>query len=174
LNDEQFSIQTWDNWIAMESAPAVPGAVDFINSMERLQVDVIYITNRECIVRTNGGPECPQKQDTIDNLLKVGIENVDPDHLFLKGEQPGWTSEKESRRKVVASNHRIIMLFGDNFGDFLPNVSGNITPEERAELVEEYSEHWGRKWFILSNPTYGSWEGILNDPKSDYLEGISQ
>ena len=174
LNDEQFSIQTWDNWIAMESAPAVPGAVDFINSMERLQVDVIYITNRECIVRTNGGPECPQKQDTIDNLLKVGIENVDPDHLFLKGEQPGWTSEKESRRKVVASNHRIIMLFGDNLGDFLPNVSGNITPELRADLVEEYSEHWGRKWFILSNPTYGSWDSILNDPKSDYLEGISQ
>lgn len=174
LNDEQFSIQTWDNWIAMESAPAVPGAVDFINSMERLQVDVIYITNRECIVRTDGGPECPQKEDTIDNLLKVGIENVDPDHVFLKGEQPGWTPEKESRRKVVASNHRVIMMFGDNFGDFLPIVSGNITPEERAELVEEYSEHWGRKWFILSNPTYGSWEGILNDPKSDYLEGINQ
>lgn len=174
FNDEQFSIQTWDGWIEMESAPAVPGAVDFINSMERLQVDVIYITNRECIVRTDGGPECPQKQDTIDNLLNVGIENVDPDHLFLKGEQPGWTSEKESRRKVVASNHRIIMLFGDNFGDFLPNVSGNITPEERAELVEKYSEHWGRKWFILSNPTYGSWDSILNDPKSDYLEGISQ
>jgi acid phosphatase len=174
LNDEQFSIQTWDNWIAMESAPAVPGAVDFINSMESLQVDVIYITNRECAVRTDGGPECPQKEDTIDNLLKVGIENVDPDHVFLRGERSEWTSEKLSRRKVAASNHRIIMLFGDDLGDFLPDVKSDITPEERAELVEEYSEHWGRKWFILSNPTYGSWDGVLSDPKSDYLEGISQ
>ncbi len=174
LNDEQFSIQTWDNWIAMESAPAVPGAVDFINNMDAQGVDVIYITNRECIVRTDGGPECPQKEDTIDNLLKVGIEEVDPDHVFLSGEQPGWTSEKQSRREVVASNHRIIMLFGDNLGDFLPDVSRNITQEERAELVEKYSEHWGRKWFILSNPTYGSWDSILSEPKSDYLQGIEQ
>ncbi|MDX1641303.1 MAG: HAD family acid phosphatase, partial [Balneolaceae bacterium] len=160
--------------IEMESAPAVPGAVDFINSMKSLQVDVIYITNRECMVRTDGGPECPQKKDTIDNLLKVGIENVDPDHVFLKGEQPGWTSEKQSRREMVASNHRIIMLFGDDLGDFLPDVKSNITQEERSELVEEYSEHWGRKWFVLDNPTYGSWLNILSDPKSDYLNGVKQ
>lgn len=174
LNDEQFSIQTWDNWIEMESATAVPGAVDFINNMDELGVDVIYITNRECIVRTDGGPECPQKEDTIDNLKKVGIEDVDSDHVFMRGEQPDWTSEKQSRRKVAASNHRIIMLFGDDLGDFLPDVKNNITPDDRADLVEKYSEHWGRKWFILSNPTYGSWESILNDPKSDYLKSIEQ
>lgn len=172
LDNEEFDPETWDEWIAMESAAAVPGAVDFINSMESLQVDVIYITNRECIVRTDGGPECPQKEDTIDNLLNVGIEDVEPDHVFLKGEQPGWTSEKLSRREVVASNHRIIMLFGDDLGDFLPDVKSNITSEERVELVDEYSEHWGRKWFILSNPTYGSWLNILNAPRSYYLKGI--
>jgi acid phosphatase len=172
LENKQFNPETWDDWIAMESAPAVPGSVDFINSMEKMQVDVIYITNRECIVRTDGGPECPQEEDTIDNLLKVGIEDVDPEHVFLKSEQPDWTSEKKSRREMVASNHRIIMLFGDDLGDFLPDVKNDITPEERAELVEEYSEHWGRKWFILSNPTYGSWESILSDPKSVYFQGL--
>ncbi|MDZ7718488.1 MAG: HAD family acid phosphatase [Balneolaceae bacterium] len=169
LDDEEFNPETWDEWVAMEAATAVPGAVDFINSMADLQVDVIYITNRECMARSEGGPECPQEQDTIDNLLKVGINEVDAEHLMLRGEQPGWTSEKESRREEVASNHRIIMLFGDDLGDFLPDVKSNITPEERAELVDEYSEHWGRKWFILGNPTYGSWESILNDPKSNYL-----
>lgn len=174
LDGEEFDPKTWDDWIAMESAPAVPGVVDFINSIESLQVDVIYITNRECMARTDGGPECPQKEDTIDNLLKVGIEDVEPDHVFLKGEQLGWTSEKQSRREVIASNHRIIMLFGDDLGDFLPDVKSNITPEERAALVDEYSEHWGRKWFILNNPTYGSWESILSDPKSNYFRGIEQ
>lgn len=174
LDDEQFNPKTWDDWIASESAPAVPGAVDFINSMESLQVDVIYITNRECAVRTDGGLECPQKEDTIDNLQKVGIEDVEPDHVFLKGEQPDWTSEKQSRREIVASNHRIIMLFGDNLSDFLPDGSGDITSEERTELIDEYSEYWGRKWFILSNPTYGSWDSILSEPKSDYLRGTEQ
>lgn len=172
LDNKQFNPETWDDWIAMESAPAVPGAVDFINSMEDLQVDVIYITNRECMARTDGGPACPQEQDTIDNLLKTGIEDVDPEHVFLKGEQPDWTSEKQSRREEVASKYRIIMLFGDDLGDFLPDVKDDITPEERSELVEEYSEHWGRKWFIFSNPTYGSWESILSDPKSEYFRGL--
>ncbi|MCG2590522.1 5'-nucleotidase, lipoprotein e(P4) family [Rhodohalobacter sulfatireducens] len=172
LDNEQFNPETWDDWIAMESAPAVPGAVDFINSMENLQVDVIYITNRECMARTVGGPECPQEEDTIDNLLKVGIVDVDPEQIFLKGEQPDWTSEKQTRREVVASNHRIIMLFGDDLGDFLPDVKDDITPEERSELVEEYSEHWGRKWFIFGNPTYGSWESILSGPKSEYFRGL--
>lgn len=174
LDGKEFDPETWDKWIAMEAAPAVPGAVDFINSVGDLGVEVIYITNRECAVRTDGGPECPQKEDTIDNLRKVGIEEVDPNHVFLKGEQPDWTSEKKSRREEVASNHRIIMLFGDDLGDFLPDVKNNITPDQRAELVEKYSEYWGRKWFILSNPTYGSWLNILSDPKSDYLEGTEQ
>lgn len=74
---------------------------------------------------------------------------------------------------MVASNHRIIMLFGDDLGDFLPDVENDITPEERSQLIDKYSEHWGQKWFILSNPTYGSWEGILNDPKSYYLKGTN-
>lgn len=174
LNDEQFDPETWDEWIAMKSAPAVPGAVDFINGVAKLGVEVIYITNRECMARTEGGSECPQEGDTIDNLLQVRINGVEPDHIMLKGEQADWTSEKESRREVVASNHRIIMLFGDDLSDFLPYVKSSITPEQRADLVEDYSEHWGRKWFILSNPTYGSWLNILNSPNSEYLRGIEQ
>jgi acid phosphatase len=66
------------------------------------------------------------------------------------------------------------MLFGDHLGDFLPDVKNDTTPKERADLVEEYSEHWGRKWYILSNPTYGSWNSILNNPKSDYFQGFEQ
>lgn len=172
LDGTGFNPETWDEWIAMESAPEVPGAVDFINNVAKLGVEVIYITNRECMARTDGGPECPQKQDTIDNLLKAGIEKADPEHIMLKGEKPDWTSEKKSRREEIAKEYRIIMLFGDDLGDFLPDVKNNITPKERSELVEEYSEHWGRKWFILSNPTYGSWESILDNPKSKYLRGI--
>ena len=48
------------------------------------------------------------------------------------------------------------MLFGDDLGDFLPNVRKNITPQERIELVHDYREMWGKKWFALPNPVYGS------------------
>lgn len=157
--------------MAMKSAPAVPGAVDFINSMPDMGIEVIYITNRECKPGPEGGSSCPQEKDTIDNLLKVGIKEVEPENILLKGENPGWSSEKKSRREEVASRYRIVMLFGDDLGDFLPGVKKNITPMERDALVDTYSENWGMKWFVLSNPSYGSWMEILSDPKSGYLRG---
>jgi len=85
------------------------------------------------------------------------------------GEQDGWTSEKKSRREYIAERYRIVMLFGDDLGDFLPGVKNNITPQERDRLVREHKNNWGRMWFMLSNPTYGSWLNVLGDPKSRYI-----
>lgn len=172
LEGSQWSLNTWDNWVAMKSAPAVPGAVEFINRMGREGVEVIYITNRECKPRGEATGICPQKQDTIDNLKTVGVEKVSADKLLLKYERPEWTSEKQTRREAIAKKFRVIMLFGDDLGDFLPNVKSNISPKNRDTLVYQYSNNWGSKWFTLANPTYGSWFRILNDPKLNYLTGI--
>ena len=32
----------------------------------------------------------------------------------------GWTSDKVSRRELVAKDYRILLLIGDQLGDFLP------------------------------------------------------
>jgi len=167
----EYDPETWDQWVAMKTATAVPGAVEFINSMEDMGVEVIYITNRECKSRPGSDEACPQEQDTIDNLKKVGIKVIKPDNLLLKGEKPEWSSEKKSRRAAVAKNYRVVMLFGDDLGDFLPDVSNNITSSERNELVKKYESNWGNKWFVLSNPSYGSWLRVLDDPKSKHLKG---
>jgi acid phosphatase len=63
------------------------------------------------------------------------------------------------------------MLVGDDLGDFLPDVKKNITPLQRDALVSQYESCWGRTWYMLSNPTYGSWLRVLQDPKSDHLVG---
>ena len=166
----EFDPQTWDQWVAMKTAAAVPGAVDFINQVSDKGVEVIFLTNRECMPRPGSEEECPQKLDTIENLMKAGIKTVKPDNVLLKKGQPGWTSEKSSRREFVGQNYRVIMLFGDDLGDFLPNVKKNITAAERASLVNTYADNWGNKWFMLSNPTYGSWLRVLDDPKSGHLK----
>ena len=62
-----------------------------------------------------------------------------------------------------------LIAVGDDFGDFLPNVKKNITPAQRAALVDQYQTHWGTKFFMLTNPTYGSWDTILSQPKQQYL-----
>jgi acid phosphatase len=169
LDDAEYDPGTWDQWVAMKAAPAVPGAVEFINSMAEKGIEVIFITNRECKPRPGSDEPCPQEQNTIDNLRNVGIHVIKPDNLLLKNEKPEWSSEKKSRREAVATNYRVVMLFGDDLGDFLPNVKKNITSGERSELVRKYGSHWGTKWFMLTNPMYGSWLRVLDDPKSNHL-----
>ena len=171
LDGAEFDPESWDRWMSMKSALAVPGAVDFINSVSAMGVEVIYITNRECKPRSEAGPPCPQETDTIDNLLRIGIKEVEPENMLLKKEKPDWSSEKKSRREEVASRYRILMLFGDDLGDFLPDVKKTITPMQRDDLVNQFRENWGVKWFVFSNPVYGSWMGVLSDPKASYLEG---
>lgn len=170
--DQGFNPQRWDNWVAAAKAKAVPGAVDFLNLAGKNGITVLYISNRECAPRAKIKDLCPQKTDTLKNLQATGITQVDASQIWLKSEQKDWTSEKESRRLKAAQQYRVIMLVGDDFGDFLPKVKSNITPAKRFELVDQYQQYWGSRWFMLTNPTYGSWETILQQPKQQYLQGF--
>ena len=171
LAADNYSPATWDEWVGLRQATAVPGAINFINQAKRSGVEVIFVTNRTCKEREGTIDKCPQESDTIDNLEKVGIEDVHPSSILLLNEQPGDSAEKESRRKTVAEKYRIVMLFGDDLGDFLANVKKDITPDQRETLVAAHSEKWGSVWYILPNPKYGSWLSIREKPRSQYLEG---
>ena len=169
LEGGEWNATTWNAWVDLKEATAVPGAVEFIKAMKGKKVKVIFISNRECRRCDKSGSECSQEAGTIENLAKVGVTGVLPEDLLLLGEQDGWTSEKKSRREYVSKKYRIVMLFGDDLGDFLPNVKSSITPQERDLLVGENKNNWGRKWFMLPNPVYGSWMNVLRDPKSQYI-----
>jgi len=172
LTNAAFSDASWDRWVSLAKADAVPGAVAFVNAAEAMGIKVLYISNRACATRAGNNRPCPQKDDTLANLKAVGIQQISDNQLWLKAEQADWISEKESRRQLAMQSYRVIMSVGDDFGDFLPNVKKNITPAQRAALVDQYQAHWGTKFFMLSNPTYGSWDTILNQPKQQYLRGF--
>lgn len=126
--------------------PAVPGALEFIQYARSRGVTVFFVTNREANLQDY----------TRRNLKQLGVElPASPDTLLVVGEQPGWTSDKSSRRAYVAQTHRILMQFGDDFGDFL--AGGGNTIQRRNELAAEHKEMWGRRWFLLPNPLTGSW-----------------
>ena len=40
------------------------------------------------------------------------------------------------------------------------------------EIAKIYKANWGTKWFIISNPMYGSWQRILKSPQHEYLQGL--
>ncbi|HPM56191.1 MAG TPA: HAD family acid phosphatase, partial [Thermomonas sp.] len=96
----------------------------------------------------------------IANLKAVGLP-VKDDSVFLglgtfvEGcEQNG--SEKNCRRKLAGQKYRVLMQFGDQLGDFAEIVSN--TPKDRDALYAEYADWFGERWYMLPNPTYGSWE----------------
>ena len=166
-----YSPDAWDQWISMAKAVPVPGAHSFIEEAKKRGIRVIYITNRKCRRRAGDPSPCPQETDTIHNLMTMGFPEIDPqEEMLLQGEQSGWTGEKSSRRRQVGQKFRILMLIGDDLGDFISNVKQG-TPEERAERAAPFDAYWGSKWFILPNPTYGSWYRILAPPKVRHLEG---
>ena len=172
IDGSGFQVSVWDKWLKMRRAESIAGAVDFIDQIQAKGIETFFITNRECRKRQDRVSSCPQKTDTIENLKNIGIMGIDESNVLLKNEYSDWGSEKQTRRKFVAQKYRILMIFGDDLGDFIPNVKKEITPEKRCELTAVFHENWGRKWFILPNPMYGSWHQILEKPRNQYLQGI--
>jgi 5'-nucleotidase (lipoprotein e(P4) family) len=147
---KEYNEVTWDQWVAEKKAKPVPGVVDFAKAATAKGVTLLYLSNRAEHLQAA----------TLDNLRAVGLP-VKDDSVFLglgtfvkDCEQNG--SEKNCRRRLAGSQYRVLMQFGDQLGDFAEVVSN--TPQGRAAVVEEYGDWFGERWWMLPNPTYGSWE----------------
>jgi acid phosphatase len=154
--------RAWREFVQQYRTPAVPGAVEFIQYARSRGVTVFFVTNRE-----------PELEDaTRRNLKELGVDLPEsPDTLLVAGEQPGWTSDKSSRRALLARSYRILIQCGDDFGDFL--AGANNTPDRRNALAGEHKQWWGRRWFLLPNPLTGSWTVAVTRGASPMSESQS-
>jgi acid phosphatase len=147
-----FSYPTgWLEWGNEASAPAVAGVKDFLNYADSKGVTIFYVTNRVSELR----------KSTIENIIKLGLpfdESANP--LMMKGEN-GWGSEKTSRRTLIAEEYRIILMAGDQITDFISLEESSVSMDARLQLSSKYEEMWGEKWFMITNPMYGKWEGAI-------------
>ena len=147
-NDEHYGSKTWATFVATETSDPIPGSLDFISYAASKGVTVFYVSNRK-------GPE---EAPTRANLAKLGYPIDDKeDTVLMRGEKEEWTSDKGSRRAAIAERYRIVLLIGDNLGDFVDNVE--VAEDQRLKLYEANAARWGRDWIMLANPSYGSWEG---------------
>jgi 5'-nucleotidase (lipoprotein e(P4) family) len=145
-NDIPFNVKDWYAWGEMRKAKPVPGAVDFLNYAVSKGVKVFYITNRDEV----------QKQATIDNLKAAGFNDVGPDNLMLREKD----STKEPRRLAVSAKYRIVLLMGDNLDDFSKMFERKNVADRFAE-VEKSRDLWGKKFIVLPNAMYGTWESAI-------------
>ena len=165
--ERPFANWKLDKWNRENKARAIPGVRDFVETAREKGVTVFFVTNRPCEVEN--GEACPQEKTTLDDIAEAGIE-TDAAHLLLANEDPAWTREKRVRRELIARTHRIIMLIGDDLGDFIPCVRTRAvspcteaaTKASRLKLVEAHQAYWGQGWYVLPNPVHGSWTSAID------------
>ncbi|QDV16736.1 Lipoprotein E precursor [Gimesia panareensis] len=147
--DVSWNPSLWNTWVLSERGTAVPGAKEFLNQLRAHQIAIFFITNREA----------KHEAATVSNLSQMLGWQVSPEQVLLRAEKPEWTSNKSSRRAQVARCHRILLLVGDDFNDFV--YQGKLSPQERIRQGRRYQNYWGSRWVILPNPVYGDWETAL-------------
>ncbi len=153
LNDETFGSKTWGEFVNTVTSRPIPGALEFAKYAESKSVKVFYVSNR-----TGDLEDATRK-----NLEKFGFPlggNVDT--VLLKKERPEWESSKKGpRRAHVAKDYRVLLVLGDNFGDFVDEYKGTLS--ERQAVMDSHKDLWGERWIVLPNPSYGSWESAAFD-----------
>jgi len=140
-----FDARSWTAWVNERAAPAVPGARAFTSLVRSLGGRVVIVTNRSMA-------ECDA---TRENLRGVGI---DADVVLC---QPAGEADKNPRFQRVQSGSAapgmpaltVVEWLGDNIQDF-PSLTQAVRADSAA-LGE-----FGKRYFILPNPMYGSWEHV--------------
>lgn len=149
---ESYSEEIWNDWVREEAATPLPGAVEFTGLVRSLGGRVAIVTNREEEV-------C---EETRRNLAAIGVV---ADAVLCRGD----TGDKNPRFEALRSGDgtglpplELVMWVGDNVGDF-PGASQDLRRAPVNALAEV-----GRRWFVLPNPMYGSWE---SEPVREELAG---
>jgi 5'-nucleotidase (lipoprotein e(P4) family) len=157
LNDSVYSDKSWMEWTSKVECDTVPGALSFFKYAFSKGVRIFYITNRLEAERAA----------TEKDLQRWGFPDTTPDHLFLKQ----TTSGKEQRRSIVAQNHEIVLLCGDNLSDFSAVFDKQPYGERNLRTMTN-SSSFGDRFIVLPNSTYGDWEGTLYN--FNYKLGVAQ
>lgn len=166
LNQRPYADATWDKWVADKAALAIPGAKEFLDAAVAKNVRVFYITNRVCDAAKPDDP-------TVMVLGNLQLPLV-PTQLLCK---PASGSDKSGRRAQVAATHRIVMAIGDDFNDFVSVAfaEGDGPTEKVNKRKTELAAHYdklGFRWFVIPNPTYGSWDRVLTDNLAERMKQL--
>jgi len=140
-----YSAELWKEWTEKAAARATPGSLEFLKFAESKGVETFYISNRTVA----------ETAVTLKNLKDLGFPFADEAHILLKTD----TSVKTVRRDKVSQTHDILILAGDNIGDF-DELFEDRSKQFGFESVDSHKDEFGKRYIVLPNPMYGSWERV--------------
>lgn len=139
-----YTDSAWAVFVKTEMSTAMPGAAEFLARTHALG-------GRAVIVSSRADSLC---NATRSNLRK---QRLDVDLVLCKGT---FTEDKNPRFRAIQEGTaapgwpalRVVMWLGDNIQDF-PDMTQSV-----RMLPDSAYHHFGRDYFIMPNPMYGSWE----------------
>jgi 5'-nucleotidase (lipoprotein e(P4) family) len=141
--DSGYSDASWAAWVNERAAPAIPGAQELTRRVHSLGGRVAIVTNRA---------------DSLCAATRVNLQTAGIEADLVLCQTPE-TSDKNARFARVRNGTAaagvpaldVVAYFGDNILDF-PGMT-QAARNDPSALAE-----FGRRWFILPNPMYGSWQ----------------
>ncbi|MDB6179387.1 5'-nucleotidase [Paracoccus sp. Z330] len=134
------NVETWKLWEREGDPHLIPGAADFLALADRLGVTIFYVSDRFD----------ENKLATIATLSRLGLPQVDADHVLLFG------PPKAVRRASIARDYRIVLQLGDTLHDF-DGAFANVALEDQHRLTEDHAHRFGEDWIVFPNAAHGTW-----------------
>ncbi len=139
-----FESETWSAWVNEAEAHLIAGADEFLQKASAEGIEIFYISNRS---EANLGA-------TLKNMEQYNLPFTDSAHVLLKSDD----SDKTARRNKVEAQNKIILLIGDQLGDFAE------VEQMKSFPADSLSNHF----VLIPNPMYGSFTRISESEKEKY------
>jgi 5'-nucleotidase (lipoprotein e(P4) family) len=141
-----FEPASWDDWVREQQATALPGAAEFLALVRDLGGRIVIVTNRD-------EPVCDA---TRSNMAAAGLA-ADFVLCRVKGvsdKNPRFDAVQRGTATPDVGALEVVMWVGDNIQDF-PALR-----QDARSRPEDALAQFGRTYFLLPNPMYGSWESL--------------
>ena len=141
--DSGFTEASWSAWVREEAARPVPGAAAYTATVRRLGGRVVIVTNRADSL-------CAETRANLDRL-GIGTDLVLCQAPGEPDKNPRFARVQQGTASATLPPLTVVEWLGDNIQDF-PHLTQAVRTDSAA-LAD-----FGRIYFVLPNPMYGSWE----------------
>jgi 5'-nucleotidase (lipoprotein e(P4) family) len=145
LDDSAYTEASWSGWVNEQSASAIPGSPDFTQRVHALGGRVVIVTNRAM---------------TLCDATRANLQSIHVEADLVLCQPPGESDKNLRFQRVQAGTAApgfpamtVVEWIGDNILDF-PGMTQDAR-NDPAALAE-----FGKRYFVLPNPMYGSWQQI--------------
>jgi acid phosphatase len=138
-----FTEELWASFVKLRSSVPVPGAKAFLDRVKDLGGRIVIVTNRWSNL-CEDTKENFRAQSLPFDVILCRIDTGDKNPRFASVSSGAAFADGKAREPLA--------FVGDNILDF-PSLKQSLRDEPESAF-----EPFGRRFFVLPNPMYGSWQ----------------